>query len=626
MDENITPLAKKLAEENSIDWRFIRGTGPAGKVIERDILSYLARIMSGELDLPVMPDASEPAGPAAGSANMPDMGQVANFDLMSASMAKEGVDLNSMLGDFAAPAAVETPPVPEYDFSLPINPVSSVTDDVVISSQVAGVQVPEVAAPEVIVPEIAAPTLKATEPEDTVFEFDLDDIDEVEPVAALHNPDLFPAEIATPAITMPSSSLDEDHIMTVNDDHDVVVSSDEVTLSSGNDDIPVHVSGEFEPVPDPLENVPFELDAQSHYEPVQTLIVEDAILAPEPELVVDEVATPTVHHEPTGLSLEGLAAVGAGVLGVGAALGHVPSVNDLELELETPVAAMPVLPVEPEPVVAPVIAEPEIVPVMTEPMIAHFDPEPVHVPAEPVVAAEPEPVHIPEPVVALEPEPVYVEPEPVHVPEPVVALEPEPVHVPAEPVQTPIVVPAAIETLNLDSSSQHMTVAAPTFGVHKDFFNTNILRRQFHASALMDIRTQISKALNGREVQLGVFVGRAAQRGLYLLGTTDAVTLNKLEAGLVPLSTAGLHHSFIEAVQSVNHADAGAPNGLAVLDASNLGVDDLVLPASGALLALGQISNNMGTLTLSGDFPAKAGAEFLAHVAGALETPVGLVL
>jgi hypothetical protein len=113
---------------------------------------------------------------------------------------------------------------------------------------------------------------------------------------------------------------------------------------------------------------------------------------------------------------------------------------------------------------------------------------------------------------------------------------------------------------------------------------------------------------------------------LYLLGTTDAVTLNKLEAGLVPLSTAGLHHSFIEAVQSVNHADAGEANGLAVLDASSLGVDDLVLPGSGALLALGQISNNKGTLTLSGDFPAKAGAEFLAHVAGALETPVGLVL
>ncbi len=590
MDENITPLAKKLAEENSIDWRFIRGTGPAGKVIERDILSYLARIMSGELDLPVMPDASEPAGPAVGSAN-PDMGQVANFDLMSASMAKEGVDLNSMLGDFGTPTPVETPPVPEYDFSMPVTPVSSVTDDVVISSQVAAVSVPEVVAP-----------LKAIEAEDAVFEFDLDDIDDVEPVSSLHNPELFPAETVTP-ISRPASNFDEDHIMTVSDDHDVVALPDEVTLSPGNDDILVHVSGEFEPVPDPLENVAFELGAQSHYEPVQTLIVEDAILAPEPELVVEDVVTPVVHHEPAGLSLKGLAAVGAGVLGVGAALGHAPVTS----ELETPVATEPVLAIEPEPVVEeipeptviPVISEPMIAAVIPEPMIAHFDPEPVHVQPEPVVA--------------------HIEPEPV--------LEPEPVHIQTEPAPIPVVIPSVVETpMQLESSSQNMAVVAPTSVVHKDFFNTNILRRQFNASALMDIRAQISKALNGREVQLGVFVGRAAQRGLYLLGTTDVVTLNKLEAGLIPLSTAGLHHSFIEAVQSVNHADVGAANGLAVLDASSLGIDDLVLPASGALLALGQISNNMATLTLSGDFPAKAGAEFLVHVAQALEAPVGLVL
>jgi e3 binding domain len=636
MDENITPLAKKLAEENSIDWRFIRGTGPAGKVIERDILSYLARIMSGELDLPSIPDASEPAGPSAGTPSMPDMGQVANFESMSASMAKEGVDLNSMLGDFQAstPAQAVTPSVPEYDFSMPVVPAQAVTlpptpefdfampangipsssgtDDVVISSTVT-----ETAAAHVEVPAVSASAIEA---DDAVFEFDLDDIDEVEPVTALNNPDLIPTEIASPVSAV--QSFDEDHIMTVNDDHDVVVPQDVVTLSpghddtppvSGHDEIPVHISGEFAPVPDPLENLPFELggenvetqnvDAHDNRELVQTLIVDDATFPVEPELVVD-VAEAQVVHEPAALSLEGLAAgagvLGTGVLGISAALDHAPVVSQ-DLEPEMPVAAEPVLPVEPEPVV---------VPVNPEPMIAHFDPEPepvaAHVEPEPVVVAD-----IPEPVAALEPEPViaHVEPEPVHV----------------EPI--PAVIPAVVATpMHLESSSHDSAGIAPAPGVHKDFFNTNILRRQFNATALMDIRGQISKALNGREVQLGVFVGRAAQRGLYLLGTTDAVTLNKLEAGLVPLSTAGLHHSFIEAVQSVNHADAGAANGLAVLDASNLGIDDLVLPGNGALLALGQISNNIGTLTLSGDYPAKAGAEFLAHVAGSLETPVGLVL
>ena len=248
-------------------------------------------------------------------------------------------------------------------------------------------------------------------------------------------------------------------------------------------------------------------------------------------------------------------------------------------------------------------------------MIVHFDPEPVVAQVEPVMAhTEPVMVHV-------EPEPVMLEPEPV-----IAEVEPEIHHVHQEP--TPVVIPAAISSVTPEvAPSSHSAVdAATTPIIHKDFFNTNVLRRQFNASALNDIRAQISKALNGREVPLGVFVGRAAQRGLYLLGTNDQVTLHKLEAGLVPLRTAGLHHSFIEAVQSVNHADAGEASGLAVLDASDLGVDDLVLPGNGALLALGRISNDLGTLTLSGDFPAKAGAEFLAQVAQALETPVGLVL
>ena len=593
MDEQITPLAKKLAEENSIDWRFIRGTGPTGKVIERDILSYLARIMSGELDLPTLPDASEPAGPGAGAAGMPDLGQVANFEAVSANMAKEGVDLNSMLGDFGSATQTNTamPPIPELDFSMPPT-------------------------------EITTSSVSNLDADYAVFEFEMDDIDDVAPVSAvpvaavpgLDNPDLFPTEITPPLTAV--SSFDEDQIMTVSDDHDdALVPLDHVTLSPSHDEISVNISGEFERIPDPLENLPFELDSQSSREPAHTLIVDDATFPIETDLVVDiddtEVVQvpPVVHHEPEGLSLEGLAAVGVGALGVNAALGqidHPPVVSpDLNFELETPVVPEPVIAV---PVVH-VQAEPVVVVSNPEPMIVHFDPEP-----EPVVA------HIePEPVIHVEPEPVvHVEPEPV-------AASPEPEPVPYQ-APSPAVIPVVAPVAQVTPSSHSALGATTTAGIHKDFFNTNILRRQFNANALNDIRAQISKALNGREVQLGVFVGRAAQRGLYLLGNTEQVTLHKLESGLVPLSTAGLHHSFIEAVQSLNHAETGEARGLAVLDASHLGVDDLVLPVNGALLALGRISNDIGTLTLSGDFSAKEGAEFLAHVAQALEAPVGLVL
>jgi hypothetical protein len=576
--------------------------------------------------------------------------------MMSASMAKEGVDLNSMLHDFqtSTPAQAATPPAPEYDFSMPVvqTPTStppvpefdfaipasttpnSSTDDMVISS------VAEIASSNPVA------STRAVEADDAVFEFDLDDIDEVQPVSALHNPDLIPTEVMPANTIAVSSSFDQDHIMTVNDDHDVV-SHDHVTLSLGHEDIPVHVSGVVDSVSDPLEHIPFELDVNAHHEPARTLIVDDATFPIEAELVVDTDETPVVH-QPASLSLEGLAAgvLGAGVLG--AALGHAPIAHDLDLELEMPVVAEPALHLEPvvvspEPMIGQFDPEPVVIQAEPEPMIARLEPEPVHVEPElePVhVEPELEPVHVePEPVIAhAEPEPVVIhaEPEPVVIhaePEPVVIhAEPEPViaHVEPEPVQlepAPVLNPEVVATpMHLESvaHSGAGSVAAP--GVHKDFFNTNILRRQFNASALIEIRAQISKALNGREVQLGVFVGRAAQRGLYLLGTTDSVTLNKLEHQLVPLSTTGLHHGFIEAVQSVNHAEAGVANGLAVLDASDLGVDDLVLPTGGALLALGQINNNLGTLTLSGDFPAKAGTEFLAHVAQSLETPVGLVL
>lgn len=49
MDQpDIAPLARRLAEENNVDWRRLRGSGDDGRVVERDVLEYLARVMAGE--------------------------------------------------------------------------------------------------------------------------------------------------------------------------------------------------------------------------------------------------------------------------------------------------------------------------------------------------------------------------------------------------------------------------------------------------------------------------------------------------------------------------------------------------------------------------------------------------
>lgn len=67
-EPKITPLARRLAEENGIDWRQIVGSGPDGTVTERDILNYLAKVMSGEVTLEG-PPPGEPPPPEGESYN-----------------------------------------------------------------------------------------------------------------------------------------------------------------------------------------------------------------------------------------------------------------------------------------------------------------------------------------------------------------------------------------------------------------------------------------------------------------------------------------------------------------------------------------------------------------------------
>jgi hypothetical protein len=55
-DSDISPLAKRLAEENNVDWRGLRGSGESGKVVEQDVIDYLARVMSGEEGMDPTPE------------------------------------------------------------------------------------------------------------------------------------------------------------------------------------------------------------------------------------------------------------------------------------------------------------------------------------------------------------------------------------------------------------------------------------------------------------------------------------------------------------------------------------------------------------------------------------------
>ncbi len=55
-EPDISTLARRLAEQNNVDWRALRGSGPEGKVVERDVLDYLARVMAGSEALDPTPE------------------------------------------------------------------------------------------------------------------------------------------------------------------------------------------------------------------------------------------------------------------------------------------------------------------------------------------------------------------------------------------------------------------------------------------------------------------------------------------------------------------------------------------------------------------------------------------
>lgn len=105
-EPKITPLARRLAEENGIDWRKLEGTGPDGTIVERDILAFLAKVMAGEVELP--PEPTEAPPPEA----VPDMRQVQE------ALAREGVDLGDLVPETPAeePAPPPTPPHAEEVF------------------------------------------------------------------------------------------------------------------------------------------------------------------------------------------------------------------------------------------------------------------------------------------------------------------------------------------------------------------------------------------------------------------------------------------------------------------------------------------------------------------------------
>jgi hypothetical protein len=105
-EPKITPLARRLAEENGIDWRRLKGTGPDGTIVERDILAFLAKVMAGEVDLPPMPESPPPLPPEE------------ELKRAQAALEREGVDLADLIPEAPKTPTLQVEEVPEEELAL----------------------------------------------------------------------------------------------------------------------------------------------------------------------------------------------------------------------------------------------------------------------------------------------------------------------------------------------------------------------------------------------------------------------------------------------------------------------------------------------------------------------------
>ena len=94
MEPSISPLAKRLAEENNVSWHLLEGSGPSGRVVERDVLEHLARVMSGEAATD--PTAEElPEGVDAWPEDM----DAINYDAINYHVADENATAEDAFGE-----------------------------------------------------------------------------------------------------------------------------------------------------------------------------------------------------------------------------------------------------------------------------------------------------------------------------------------------------------------------------------------------------------------------------------------------------------------------------------------------------------------------------------------------
>lgn len=565
--ENITPLAKVLAEANGIEWRGLRGTGAGDLITEQDVLGYLARVMSGEEDAPLTPVDPMPSPAELAAYSSPEMLSRAGVEPELAEFLKAQQEQIQELPKHAQPAPqpepvpVPTPaPVPEpevmaLDLSEPAAPVHVEPMHLepvhVEPVRIEPVHVEPERQPE---PEVLPePEPVMAEQQDDEFELEDDLEDEQEPVpapAAAHVPE---PTLTTP-MPVPRTPIMPAPIPTA------PAAAASGGLLSGL------LSSLYRNKAKPTENEVAPAPSQpSPVQPSQSQPVQSQPSQPAPQPVAAQAEEDIMVVADT----EPLAAVVE------------PVTEPVEVEA-APQEVLPeaVLPQETEPQEAAETAA-ELAPDLADvvPPIS-MDDRPL--PPAPALG---------EVIEQTAPEADNIE-----------AVKPE--------VVEPAFVPAAAPTPTPNMPTIPASAWAGTY-----------LRREVDLTAMLSAREQLSEMLG--DLPLSLMVARAAQRHLNLLGVSSLAIANAngkaLDADLSGDVRSGIKS--LSGAPVVSHTTAE----LLILDAGALDLDDLHYPQA-ITLSLGRVQDGKAALSLNGDLDVQQAARFLAEVSALLGAPVKLLV
>ena len=197
--------------------------------------------------------------------------------------------------------------------------------------------------------------------------------------------------------------------------------------------------------------------------------------------------------------------------------------------------------------------------------------------------------------------------------------------------ETPEIQPLDAE---LETDSSVAAVLAPEIMNVPMMPATTTLRRHFDATDLLEAQIRLRHALRPLEVPMLALLGRAAERCSLELPGIKTIALAELgDKGIEISAKVKAVESFREVLAGIAEGSSGVRGDLSVVDISDLGLDEVVLPLAGPHLLLTRLSPHpdkpgrmRGTVSLSGLVNLRAGASFLDQVVSKLEAPITLMV